>query len=971
MNILICNERLLFRFGVDRLLLILAENFRKQGHHVTVIANNFNESVVKNAADQIYRVPDGAESYIQLDTFTSKWINRAWDELFWKSTPDIAIIGGWPFFSTIPVLEKHNCRTLFIDCGSVPLDGFEGHAREIQLYLKQLRKTHLPSLSVVSPISEFIATSQSIEDAPEVTSRTILLGGDHMADAIWDDPDQSSESLASVHFDVSESRRLNIINLGRWEPGCYKNSECVFDISKALSVKNIKHSIFILADPQQFECPESMRNHIHPVGFPSDLQLQELMRACDVGISVSKWEGFNLPLAEMQWLNKPTLVFNVAAHPEVVVHPWYLCANTNEMIDKLEQLHNDADVIAAEHWKERTKFHRDFRWERVIGQYVALIQDMERARKHVLIDVSNAAIDPANSGVIRVNRRLCRELQQFVDPVFVMWDPSIEQYVFPTESEYRQLSQYHGPVISDSLPRSPAEKRKLLTGHPELYDGTNSWLLLTETIFEKNGVNIREFCKQNGIRTAAIFYDAIPVLRPDYVKDSAIRENHADYMRGISNCDVVIPISQFSGDCLSEFWDKMGLSGTRLSVNALPGEFGGTERVTTTGVKSTTDPIRMLCVSTLEPRKGHRHIIEALKSLAKNQPDFDWEITFIGNRYAGAQDIADEMTEFCQSEPRARWLGIVDDNTLRQAYSDSTFTIYASEIEGFGMPIMESLWHGKPCICHSSGVMSELASDGGCLTADMTAPKFLADAIRTLGSDTKLLQRLTEQAGKRAIKTWEEYTSTFVEILDTFSASASTKVLEKTGLEAAVDESLSLIENYGISTASRVFLNALFRRAAIGSTLIVTDTPLEMAIDVPNSRAVFAFSPSHFGSDIETSITNVVRIAGSIDVALPLVIEELDIRGPYPDSLLVMSSNSELVDKALDIAERYSAKQPLAIYVEAPVEHSAKLQHRLKTLDHRNEDASNDPSYTMLTFGNGGTKKQIIFSIIYPQQNKH
>lgn len=166
MNILICNERLLFRFGVDRLLLILAENLRKQGHHVTVIANNFNESVVKNAADQIYRIPDGAEAYIQLDTFTSKWIDRAWDELFWKSKPDVAIIGGWPFFSTIPVLEKHNCRTLFIDCGSVPLDGFEGHAREIQLYLKELRKKHLPSLTKISPISQFIATSQSVIDAP-------------------------------------------------------------------------------------------------------------------------------------------------------------------------------------------------------------------------------------------------------------------------------------------------------------------------------------------------------------------------------------------------------------------------------------------------------------------------------------------------------------------------------------------------------------------------------------------------------------------------------------------------------------------------------------------------------------------------------------------------------------------------------------------------------------------------------------
>lgn len=976
MNILICNERLLFRFGVDRLLLILAENFRQQGHHVTVIANNFDESAVKNAADLIYRIPDGAESYIQLDTFTSKWIDRAWDELFWKSKPDIAIIGGWPFFSTIPVLEKRNCRTLFIDCGSVPLDGFEGHAREIQLYLKELRKTHLPSLSMISPISEFIATSQSMLDAPDVPAKTILLGGDHMANAIWDTPSGAAESLTSIHRIALKGKRLNIINLGRWEPGCYKNSENVFAISDLLSRKDIDHNIFVLADPQQFECAESLRDHVHPVGFPSDLQLQELMRTCDVGISVSTWEGFNLPLAEMQWLNKPALVFDVAAHPEVVIHPWYLCSDTAEMVEKLAQLYHSADILSARHWKDRTRFHRDFRWERVVGKYIDLIGEMGRLRKCVLIDVSNAAIDPANSGVIRVNRRLCRELQQFLEPVFVMWDPSIMQYVFPNEVEYRQLSQYHGPTISTSLPRSSIAKRELLTDHPALYRGTNSWLLLTETIFEKNGINIRNFCQQAGIRTAAIFYDAIPVLRPDYVKDSAIRENHADYMRGISHCDVVIPISGFSGQCLDTFWKEQKLDGTWIHTNTLPGEFGGTPRVSRFKASSLAGPIRMLCVSTLEPRKGHRNIIKALKALAKNHPDFDWEITFVGNRYAGAQDIADEMTTFCQTEQRAKWLGIVDDDILRQAYSDSTFTIYASEIEGFGMPIMESLWHGKPCICHSSGVMSELAMGGGCLTADITSTERVAEAIFKLGSDSALRQRLTEEACTRSIKTWEEYTSSFVDILDTVRLAEQDKRPESSEVEAAVAESLSLIQNYGISTASRVFLNALFRRTAIGSTLLVSDKPVTMSLEMPDSRTIFSFSPSSGNNDVYTCANNIIQINGPVEISLPLVLEELDIRGPYPDSLLVLSDNGELVKQVLDIARDYSTKQPFAIYLETHAQHATELQRQLearndRTTIARHDDAEAGTKDTIVTLGDGEFHKQVVFSIVHPQQTGH
>ena len=46
------------------------------------------------------------------------------------------------------------------------------------------------------------------------------------------------------------------------------------------------------------------------------------------------WEGFNLPLAEMFWLGKPALAFDVAAHPEVVFDRWYLAAGVQEMAAK-------------------------------------------------------------------------------------------------------------------------------------------------------------------------------------------------------------------------------------------------------------------------------------------------------------------------------------------------------------------------------------------------------------------------------------------------------------------------------------------------------------------------------------------------------------------------------------------------------------------------------------------------------------
>jgi len=59
-----------------------------------------------------------------------------------------------------------------------------------------------------------------------------------------------------------------------------------------------------------------------------------------------------------------------------------------------------------------------------------------------------------------------------------------------------------------------------------------------------------------------------------------------------------------------------------------------------------------------------------------------------------------------------RWLKHVDDRTLHQAYRECLFTVYPSLMEGFGIPILESLWHGNRCVCGGNGALGEVARGG-------------------------------------------------------------------------------------------------------------------------------------------------------------------------------------------------------------------------------------------------------------------
>ena len=101
MKILLCNERFLFRFGVDRVLMILGKYFREMGHTVVMMGNKLDERAVESCTDDFIKVPEAPE-YINSNEFAYTWLQENWEVFFPKGQePDAAIIAGWPFYCSI------------------------------------------------------------------------------------------------------------------------------------------------------------------------------------------------------------------------------------------------------------------------------------------------------------------------------------------------------------------------------------------------------------------------------------------------------------------------------------------------------------------------------------------------------------------------------------------------------------------------------------------------------------------------------------------------------------------------------------------------------------------------------------------------------------------------------------------------------------------------------------------------------
>ncbi|NLW48654.1 MAG: glycosyltransferase [Firmicutes bacterium] len=923
MKILVCNERFLFRFGVDRALLILSKGLKDAGHSITIMANTMDYEVVESLADQIITVPTDCD-YLNLNEYTLDWLQVNWDKQFnAKTKPDIAIIGGWPFFNSIPFFESRGVKVVFFDCGAVPTDGFEGGALIIQKKLRKLRKTYIQQGSLVTAISNFICTSQSIMDgANEIPVKTIHLAADHMDMELWLGLKTTSKSTEDSFQHINklkEQGKKIILCLGRWEPDCYKNSQAALEFIRKLHKKHSNIVLLVLAEQDDLDVDEDLKELIIPIGFPDDNELQNIMKTADLGISYSLWEGFNLPLAEMQWLGKPVLTFNVAAHPEVIVHNWFLCADLDEMVDKA-YLIMVGQGIDSEHYKEAFKqFSQYFKWERAIKQFREVIEELQYSSIRLIIDVTNASRDPANSGVIRVTRRLGKELQSHLEPIFVIWDQQANTYVLPNIDEIKLLGQYNGPKISQKEMMSSSNQRVTLVNYLKNKEVKKNWLLFTETMNEGITKNIRRYARRNAFSIAAIFYDAIAVIRPDLC-NSEVNNNHLNYIHGLAKCDVVIPISNFSASCLQDIWQKHSDPVCQVHTNLLPGEFGGVPRKTQIEIVNQKEKT-ILCVSTLEPRKNHRTLINACLLLKQKHPDINWRLVLVGNKYAGNSEIPEYVEKVSMENPYIEWVGVVDDETLHKLYEEAVFTVYPSIIEGFGMPIMESLWHGRPCICYNQGVMAEIASEGGCLTTDVLSEELLSEAIYSLLVDEKLYSKLCHEAVNRSIKTWNQYAKDILSIFLIIKSQNNEPILiKKDSLFKELKWETILYpncicDNWQMNHSERLALTALLSRHK-------PKCSIEIGTYMGGSLSLISqYSEVVFSIDIDPSIPNKFKhfenvhfLTGPSELILPELLKELDAANIPVDFILIDGDHSaEGIKKDIQWIIPYIPKRPMFV----------------------------------------------------------
>jgi glycosyltransferase involved in cell wall biosynthesis len=766
-RILICNERFLPRFGHDRSLVLLARELASRGHSISFACLRCELRVLATISRDIHQLTltDGIE-LAAADRLAAEIIEAGWA----RDKPDVLVTGGWPFFELAARSGARGVPSVFIDAGAVPHDGYREPSLSIQREIRRLRRRTLPFIDRILPNSDFTRESQTLLDrGREEGVSTIKLGADHLGmrfDPEDIDAGAEQELLARLDTFCAAGDSL-LLALGRFEDEGYKNSPKVFDVFRMVRAEVARVRLLILAGPNRIAVPPDLVADTICLNTLSDATLQAVMHRIKLGLSLSLWEGFNLPLVEMQLISRPVLVFNLAAHPEVVADPWFLCASSNDMATKAVRILTQGVPATIVKRKRFEAASGRARWSNTLARWTTEIEAVAaapppgncRGRRLVLLDVTHSAQDSANSGVINVTRRLASQLvkrrELFV--VFAVW--SAAGYVLPSEWHRTFLESYSGPKdwlgrLIQQFGAGISLERILDAADPSCT--RPPVLLLPEVVLGGDTARRRvAWARERDFRIAFILHDMLPVYEAQYI-DPGIVDAFPQYIEALLQADAVWPNSPFSLSEFERYCRERNLqpSGQREAV-LLPGQFGDAPR--RTDPPPEPEEIRILCVSTVEPRKNHRGLIEAFENLRRRRPELPLRLILVGNGYTGAEVLADWVREAARRDERIEWRGAISQPELEAEFTRASFTVYPSLAEGFGLPVLESLWMGKPCICYEHGVMSELAADGGCMMVDIMDPTELSMAIERLCSDRALIEVLRRQATAREIMTWPSY----------------------------------------------------------------------------------------------------------------------------------------------------------------------------------------------------------------------
>lgn len=435
----------------------------------------------------------------------------------------------------------------------------------------------------------------------------------------------------------------------------------------------------------------------------SDEYLDRVYQASTCLIAASINEGFGLPLIEAARHGIPVIARDIPVFREVAGDSaYYFQAETGEQLAAALNdwllLHSQGKAPSSTGMKWST-------WQQSTEQLKIALTERNSPRKQLLVDISELVQRDARTGIQRVVRSILNEWlsnppEGFrVEPVYATIDAP---YRYAKEFTRRFLGLSFDNAHDEPITYQPGDKFVGLDLNHHVPRVHRNYLRSMHLA----GVDVR-----------FVIYDLLPIKFPQYWEPQ--HQVHAvvdEWMSVISQLGGAICISKSVADDFEEWRKSKGIADNKtFMVDWFHLGADTAASHPTTGLPRDSEMVlyklnlspSFLMVGTVEPRKGHTQVLDAMEHLWASGDTLN--LVIVGKQGWMVDHLSQRLRTHEKRGKHLFWLEGISDEYLEKVYAASTCLIAASYGEGFGLPLIEAAQHKIPIIARDISVFREVA----------------------------------------------------------------------------------------------------------------------------------------------------------------------------------------------------------------------------------------------------------------------
>ena len=290
-------------------------------------------------------------------------------------------------------------------------------------------------------------------------------------------------------------------------------------------------------------------------------------------------------------------------------------------------------------------------------------------------------------------------------------------------------------------------------------------ILLLELVFQPNQIAyLKEISRDYGANLTYFSYDCNPLIAPHYWPPD-VSGDFSNYVTLVNSSKQVWSISKTAQEDIKRY-SKVDQSKVSFEYKWLPPfKFPDCDH-REIYIQELEKENYILMVASYVPSKNHLGFLEALKLLKAKGISIP-KIYLVGGGSWIGREIDSKVRELNQIGIQVKKYEAIRNCCLGKLYANCSFSILPSFVEGFGLPIVESLSFGKPVVTSTSMSMGELLVLPGTIGFSHTQVPSLITILERVLSDNDLLETLTSEAVENLnnLGTWQDYAAKLYEFV--------------------------------------------------------------------------------------------------------------------------------------------------------------------------------------------------------------